>query len=283
MLWTPGTAFHAKFSNQSVASANPGTSITPGNNTFPAYAEILSDTVVTEDCYGILININSNAVSAAARDTLVNIGADPAGGTSFSTIIADLMGSCAGAMNAGGGMMYYFPLYIKNGTALAAQASVNNATVGTLRVWVTLFAKPQRPDLLKVGSYVTAVGAVEASSRGTTVTPGASGAEGSYASLGTPTKDHWWWQSGIGVNDGTMNALSLFADIAAGDATNKVLLQENNPFHSTSAEAINGGYNNLNPLVCYHEVPGSTEIWGRISNSGANDAAYSMMAYGLGG
>ena len=282
MLWTPGNEFAAFYSNHSAASSAPGTSITPGNNTFPAYAEILSDTVVVEDCFGILVNINSNAVAAAARDTLVNVGSDPSGGTTFATIIANLMGSCAGAANAGGGVFYYFPLYIKAGTALAAQASVNNATVGTLRVWVTLFAKPKRPDLLKVGSYVTSLGAVTASSRGTTVTPGATGAEGAYVSLGTPTKDHWWWQTGIGVNDGTMNALALFADIAAGDATNKVLLQENNPFHSTSAEAINGGYHNLLPLS-YHEIAANVEIWGRMSNSGANDAAYSMMAYGLGG
>ena len=280
MLYTPNNDFLKTFSNQTTPSLTPGTSITPGINTFPAYVEILSDTVVTEDCYGILITISNNSASGNARDTLLNIGRDPSGGTSFTTFISNLL--CTDAANSGVGYIrYYFPIWIKSGTALAAQASVNNGTVATLRVWVTLFAAPTHPELMRVGSYVTAIGAVTGTSRGTTVTPGTSGAEGTYVSLGTPSVPHWWWQCGMGISDGSMSVGVQFADIAAGDGTNKILLLENIPFATNAAEVVAGV---LTMAGCSKELAASIEIWGRLSNSLAtNDGGYSLAAYGLGG
>lgn len=285
MLVTPINTFLATYTNQDTPSVTPGTSITPGNNSFPAYAEILSDTVVVEDCYGIAINICSNAVSAAARDTLVTLGFDAAGGTSYTDTISNLLGSCATqytiGTTGGVGIWYYFPLWIKAGTAIAAKASVNNATVGTLRVWIKLYAKPTRPDLLRVGSYVTTLGATTASSSGTAATPGVAGAEGSYVSIGTPTVTHWYWECGMGINDSTMQLGVQFVDIAAGDATNKFILRENVIFVTSSTEAIN---KHLQVEDAYRQVEASLAIYGRIANSlAANDTNHSLCAYGVGG
>lgn len=284
MLIASGNSFTKQFSNSTAPSLTPGTSITPGNNTFPAYAEILSDTVVTEDAYGIMIWVANNAFTAAGRDTLLNIGADPAGTTSFVTIIPNLLVSCAGsitpATNGGGGVFYYFPLWIRAGTSLAAQASVNNATVQTFAVVVTLVAGPTHPELLRCGSYVTALGAVTATSRGTTVTPGTSAAEGAYVSLGTPTLPHWWWQCGYGIQDTTMNNGMIMADIGAGASGSQELLIENDIFIVGAGETINKP---LTPRTYNRDVAGSVEIWGRASNSlAANDSANSIMAYGMG-
>lgn len=285
MLVTPGNTFLAQYSNQTTPSVTPSTSITPGNNSFPAYAEILSDTVVVEDCYAIAINICSNAVGAAARDTLVTLGFDPAGGTSYTDTISNLLGSCASQYTVGTtggvGIWYYFPLWIKAGTAIAAKASVNNATVGTLRVWIKLYAKPTRPDLLRCGTFVTTLGATTASSSGTAVTPGTSGAEGAYVSLGTPSVPHWYWECGMGVNDGTMTTGMQHVDIAAGDATNKFIVRQDVIFITGSTESIT---KHQQVEDAYREVEASLNIYGRVSNSiGTNDSNYSLCAYGVGG
>lgn len=283
MLQIPFSDFDWKLSSSpnTRPAAAFGTSVTPGNNTYGSWAEVISDTSVVNDVYGVLININSNNVSAAARDAIVNIGTDPAGGTSYATIIPNLLCSIAspllGAANVCGGVWYYFPLFIPAGAAIAAQASVNNATVGTLRVWMTLFGLPRRPHATKVGHYVTSVGINTGTSSGTAITPGTT-SEGSWTSLGTPTLPHWWWQWGWGVNDLSTSNLGLFLDLSYGDATNKIIIVEDSLVVTDSAERM------LKPLDgAYAEVDASIEIFGRAQNSTTNDSSYSMATYGLGG
>jgi hypothetical protein len=286
MLWTPQNEFHWRLSSFTGQPASAvGTSITPGNNTKGSYTEVISDTVVVNDVYGIRINFNSNSVSTVARDTIVDIGTDPAGGTSYGVVIPDLLASCAqiylpAATGAAGGIWYYFPLFIPAGSAIAARASVNNATVGTLSCWIQLFGRPTRPDLVKVGSRVTAYGIVAASSRGTTITPGTV-SEGAYVSLGTPSVDNWWWQVGMGVNDGSMSDNVNHLDLAYGDATNKHLILEDVPWMSDGGEGTQS-YMYEGDECCRH-IPASQELWGRAQCSATPDSAISMAAYGLGG
>jgi hypothetical protein len=71
-------------SHGSVASSL-GVVVTPGNNTYGSYVQMMTAAQVTSDAFAIAINVNSNAVSAAARDALLKVGFDPAGGTSYTT------------------------------------------------------------------------------------------------------------------------------------------------------------------------------------------------------
>jgi hypothetical protein len=283
MLWVPAMGgFEWSISNQEGASLTPGTSITPGNNSFPTPTEILSDTVVTEDCYGIFIRFSGNAVAGASRNTLVNIGADPAGGTSFTTIIPNLMASEAitpvGTF-PGMGYDYYFPLYIKAGTALSASASVNNATVGTLRCFVKLFGKPKRKDMLKYGMKVDSFGEVTASSKGTDITPG-NGAEGTYVQLGSnTTTNYFWWQCGFGIANSTITNVPYWLDLARGDGSNKQLIIQNEQFYAGTSESLS---RNLWGDYGYQaEVPSGVGIYGRAWAGGSPVTGCSMMAYGV--
>src|SRR5690606_34323542 len=124
--------------------------VTPGNNTYGSYAEVISDSSVTSDAFGILININSVSVGSSARDAILTIGIDPAGGTTYTDFISDLLCSCAPTYVRGSsGAWYYFPVFIKAGTSIAAKGSVNNSTVGTMHVNVQLMCKPTRPELVR--------------------------------------------------------------------------------------------------------------------------------------
>jgi hypothetical protein len=226
----------------------------------------------------VLININSFSTSAAAKDTLVTIGVDAAGGTTYTDTIPTLIGSCSGGTVAGG-IWYYFPLWIRAGSSIAAKAQVNNATAGTGRVYMQLFGRPKRPEMVRVGSYVDAFGISTATSAGTAITPGTT-SEGAWTQLGAATtKDYWWWQASMGVNDTTMSAIMYGADLAVGSASEKRVVIDQLIVSCTSSEQLN----TYLPVNCEAETKSGDLIYGRAQCSGTADAGTSMAAWALGG
>lgn len=256
-----------------------GTSLTPGNNTYGSYAQVLAGASLTSDAFGILVNFNSNSVSTAARDTIVTIGLDAAGGTSFTDFISDLLcsGASAYVSGVGTGVWYYFPVFVKSGTSIGAKASVNNATVGTLRCAVTLFCKPSRPEMIRYGSYVTTFGSTAASSCGTSVTPGTA-SEGSWTQIGSAlTKPHWFWQVGMGINDSTTSNAVTHLDVGLGDASNKKVVISNHPWRTTGGEDATA-----NMGMYWGDGATGDIVYARAQTSSA-DSNYSVAVYAVGG
>lgn len=258
-----------------------GATVTPVQNAMSgAWASIFS--ALPYDVCGIWVNINSGGSSNAARDLLVDIGVDPAGGTSYVVAIPYLLGLAAplAASVGDGGINYFFPLYIKAGSTVAARASVNNATVGTVRVWCAVWALPANSLNLRLGTRVEAIGIVSASSRGTTVTPGTT-SEGAWTDLGTSVNENWWWQAGCGCNDASMTALSHHLDIGLGDASNKdIIIQDQIIRVNTTTESL--AWATQMP-GCVREYPAGEHVYGRLQCSGTSDSNMSVAAWGLGG
>lgn len=272
--------WHSIIESHPAGSSTPGASITPGaSNTFGSYATVLAGASVLDDAFFLEIRICGGAVSAAARDHLVTIGFDPAGGTSFGDKISNLVCGPASAFSTGDfGTVYRFPLRVKAGTSIGAKASVNNATAGTIRVSVTLYGKPSHPELVQSGSYVRTYGANTATSAGTAITEGASGAEGAWTELGTSADPIWWLQLGAGHNNATSNNNAVFADIGVGDASNKVPVALGVAIGRTTGEAQSVEKHD-GPCSC----PSGTKIYGRMSSGGSAMSGGSMAAYGVGG
>jgi hypothetical protein len=265
-----------------------GVAITPGNNTYGSYAQIISGANVTDDVYAIEVWFNVGYVDSAARDILVTLGFDPAGGTSYSGLggvsgneIQHLLASCCGSFRSVdmGPQSYYFPVYIKAGTSIGAKASVNNATVGTLNCFVRLHCRPSHPELLRVGSFVRTFGATTASSSGTAVTPG-TGSEGSYVQLGSAVAEPlWYFEYGIGVNNATFNNNGHMTDIAVGDASNKKRVIANALAWSSQPEVL------CRPSAGRHGHAAIGDlVYGRMqAGDNALNTGYSLCAYGVGG
>lgn len=267
------------WSTNAQPAAAYGTTVTPGQNAMGAFAQLLSGASVTESAYGIAINFNSGNQAGQARDTICDIGIDPAGGTTYTVLIPNLLASMARAYIEGGhGINYFFPLFIDEGTSIACRASVNNATVNTIRCIVRLLTKPKNLDAVKVGSFVKDFGTVTGSSRGTLITPGTT-AEGAWTQLGSNTVDRlWFWSVGMGVDDATTGNLVQHVDVGAGDATNKRLLIENQPIGTTINEQMEA-----NIPGAYADVATGVGIFGRAQGSLAADSNTSLIAYGVGG
>jgi hypothetical protein len=284
MLWTPkglsGYGWSFSSTGATRVAAAWGTSVTPAQNSMGTYAQVLSAANVSKDVFGIQIQFNSNAVSAAARDTLVDIGIDAAGGSSYTVLIPTLSASSAApAIGAtGAGLSYFFPVYIPAGSTVAARASVNNATVGTLRCGIRIFGAPRDRRNVIVGSKVLAYGITTATSTMTAVTPGTT-SEGTWTSLGTVASgdEPFFWQVGTGVNQGTITATAYTGDLGIGDGSNKAVVIEDRVWQGTTTEQWydNGISNGL-----YQAAAGDT-VYGRLQCSGTAITGLSMGAWGV--
>ena len=252
-----------------------GTSVTPAVGSKGSYAALGS--ALTDDAYGILININTNFASTASRNTVVDIGIDPAGGSSYSVVIPDLIcgGSSAYTRN-GGGNWYYFPLFIKAGSTVAARAQGSVTTA--IRVGAVTFERPANPSLIRKGSFVEAIGI--SLPGGTAITPGTT-SEGAWTLMGTTTNRVWWLQFGMQVNtaDTSWNLAAIHVDVATGDASNKDIIIQDANFCTDSGEYVGNP-----PLTAGVEwdIPAGANIYMRAQSSGTLDA-YNAAVYALGG
>ena len=261
-------------------AATYGTALTPGTApTFGSWTQLMSGATVAQDVFGIMINFNSFSTSATTRNVLVDIGVDNAGGTSYRTVIPYLIAGHAAPYTVGsGGQWYYFPLFIKAGSSIAARAMGNVVTAG--RCMITVFGQPKRPDSVRVGSRVFSFGEDTTNAIGTAVTLGTTG-DGAWAQAGSATPmPLWWWQAGYTCADTTMTAAMIHLDCSAGDATNKKILIQDSPLVTTSAEQIS----NLPTTVgCVANVAAGQNVYVRGQSSATADSTPTMMAWGLGG
>ncbi len=265
-------------------NAAMGVAVTPGNNTKGSWVQMLSAATVANDVWFIVITINSNAVSAAARDLLVDIGVDPAGGTSYTAFIADLLGSnAAGYASGASGAWYAFPVRIPAGASIAARSSVNNATVGTHDVFVQVYGRPTRPDLQPSGKFVASYGAVAANSRGTLITPGTT-LDGSWTEIGSNIAEPlWYFQIGQGLNDSTMTNAAIEYDLGFGTSTANVEVIESGILGVTNSSEIMNMAPWNNPVQAMRHVPAGYDLFIRAQSSAAIDTNHSVMVYGVGG
>lgn len=167
---------------------------------------------ITHDVHFIRIGLtgetSTGADSSAAGDLLV----DPSGGTNWTSLIEDLTCGFTGATASGPHMHYEFPIYIASGSSIGWRAkSKHTADITTGCVLVQAFGEPSRPELWWCGSGVETLGASGA--RGTSITPGNSGAWGSWTTIGTSSRIYRAVQMGINGSDATANGAAYYFQI----------------------------------------------------------------------
>lgn len=237
---------------------------------------IFAGAAVIADVYEVHLVFNTPSVAATRffADLLV----DPAGGTSWSVLIANIaINTPSFAMN---GAQYYFPIYIKAGSSIGMQVSCSTANIN-VRAMVSISGKPSRPDLVQAGSVVETIGAVTATTVGTAFTSGA-GTVGSYSgALGTTVRDCWFWQLGILIDDASQTANAYVIELAAGDETNKHVI--GNGFLHTEPSTTETAGKSPFPLdgMPYHRVPKGASLYVRSAHNGTVDSNTSAVAYGV--
>jgi hypothetical protein len=277
MLGLMSSQFNRIYSLMANPSTTPGVSVTPGSGSKGSYVALCSAANNPNGYYGVLLWVHAGNTSATIRDILLDIGTDPAGGTSYSQVngINNIfVPQASSAVNSG--RWFYFPIFIPAGYSVGARGQANSTS--TFRVGAIFFGNPSHPELVRAGQYSETLGV--SGNGGTPLTMGSSGAEAaSWTLLGTTTRPCWWWQLAAGHNVGTTTAQMYFFDLAYGDGTNMVTIIQNLPQFNPGTAEISG-----NPLwPCgFCEVPAGASIYARGSASGTAETCEAV-AVGIGG
>lgn len=278
MLLGSVNKFNFRFNNYGAPSTTVmGTSVTPGaSNAEGSWTQIATSGNIARDCYGLLLSVNNGATAGEAKNHLLDIGVDQAGGSSYTAVISNIV--CGGSSSTGDA--FYFPIFIKNGSSVAVRIQGSHATAGTVRILAEFYGSPSRPEMVQAGTFSETIGTIT-NSNGVSFTPGDSGAEGSWVSLGTTSRRLWWWQPGIQIDDPTNNTLSAgYFDLAFGDATNKQMIFEN------IIMVIPTTGETRTKLLCsqgYCDVPSGSELFIRGSWATAAPSGFNAVAIGIGG
>jgi hypothetical protein len=260
-------------------SATPGTSITANAtpNAEGSWTEILAD--LAQDCYWIELYVHTSS-GTGDRQILLDIGADPAGGTSYSAIISNIVVGNVGAVTTtGGGQRFLFPYYLKATTAVAARIQCSQASI-TMRVAIRVIGQPSNSACVPVGQFSETIGTIT-NSQGVGFTPG-NAADGSWQSLGTTAKAMWWWQLAFSVANGTITAEYTHVELAYGDVTNKRLIIKAT-HGGTTGETIGDLMMGNRSFSCFCPVPAGATLYVRGRCNNAPDTGYNAVAVGIGG
>lgn len=268
--------FEWNYFNASGVSFTPGTSVVPGaSNAEGSWTQVASAANIANDVYLVWVWLTGGATSAQVKQHLLDIGVDPAGGTSYAAVLSDIVCGSSQLCQAGG-RHFCFPLFIKGGSSVAVRIQGSNSTAGSVRVAVKFYGNPTRPEMVRAGSFSETIGAITASG-GVAFTPG-NGVDGAWVSLGTTTKPLWWWQVCVQIDDSTMTGSATAVDLAYGDGTNKTPILEDEYLAAGNGEQ----HFNAIQLNCYKEVPAGSEIFVRGRCSTTPDAGNNVVAVGIG-
>lgn len=285
----PPNRFEGRISNLTGRPANPwGTTVTASGstNTYGTYTECIPNTAYETHLMEIVVT--DLFVSAAARNALLQIGVDHAGGTTYTDVeIQHLLVGQAGSL-PNNGARFLFPLFLPASSAVAAKLASSVASA-TCRVGITLWGKPTRPELVRSGAYVDTFGAVTATSLGTAVTPGTT-SDGTYTSIGadlTSGRSWWWWQAGFGLNDASLTQNGIYSlDIALGtSATVDKTIFEDKLFviPQTTEQIAHVCRLPDYAYVCEFTGDGAVDVYARLQCSGTADTAATVIIHALGG
>jgi len=268
-----------------------GTSVVPGaSNVYGSWTEVISDANVTTDIWAIEISITGGNTANSDKSQLVDIGYDPAGGTTYVSIFGDtatvgqaatkawVCGNVGTLGTTGPDMVANLPLRIPSGSAIAVRLQGSNATAGTVRVLVKLYGKPSAPDITPRGGIARIIGAVTTSG-GVSFTPG-NATDGAWTSLGATGSNLWWWQLGVQCSNGTQTALYYYFDLAYGDGSNYHLIHRQARFTNTSETSRLGTSSHYSEAFCH--VPSGATLYVRGRCSAAPTSGWNANVIGIG-
>jgi hypothetical protein len=227
------------------------------------------------------IAVGGGNLTAVAKNHLLDIGVDPAGGTSYTAVISNISCGQTQAVTTGWDE-FVFPFFVKAGSSVAVRVQGSHTTAGTVRVVADFFGRPTNPEMVPCGTYSETIGTIT-NSNGPTIVAGST-AEGAWTSIGTTAKDLWNWTLGYQLNNGTITASYYAVDLAYGDATNKEIILENVAFGFYGTAEIKASTLMGRSLIRKDRyVPGGSTLYVRVACSAAPIAGSTVTVIGIGG
>jgi hypothetical protein len=269
----PGVA--GKYESNLLPASRVGTQVTAHAtiHTKGSWISLIDPT--DEPSYGFWARFTGVAASAAVTSMLLDIGYGPTGGGSERIIWPNINLGATGVAEGGPYKWVFCPRYIPAGVRVSARSQAL-LTADTVSVSIWLCQRPLYPP--DCCGDITDYGTVLASSRGTSVTPGASAFPATWTQLdATIDRAHRYWTVMIDqLADTTTTATTtLLVQIGYGPtSTDVTVIGEFAVVTSTSEE-----FGNTFPPLIYKEVPAGGPLWCRIA-AGTTEAL-GAIAYGM--
>jgi hypothetical protein len=282
-LWTPAYRRSYIVDNWGAnPSGTPGVSVTPGASDAEGSWTASGLGTLTYEVHWLHVRVSDGNTATAAKRHVLDIGVDPAGGSSYTAIISNIVCGTSAVITAGGapGHQFLFPIMIPSGATVGVRIQGSNATAGTVRVGIRAFGRFDAPWMFPVGQFSETIGV--SGSSGTSITPG-NAADGSWASLGTTVRELWWWQLCYQIDNATITAEYTYIEIAYGDASNKVVILRIMHGGNTSEGIGMPLCENLIVPAAYCRIPAGSTIYARGRCNNAPDTGYQVAVVGIGG
>lgn len=260
-------------------SATSGVSLTAGLNTKGSWVRLID--APDYDCDLLELVIFSTGQSGNARSTIIDIGVDIAGGTSYSVYMADMEVSNAGNIAACLQIRQIIPIFIPAGATVAIRGQQANATAAaSFRAAAAVWGRPNFP--VKRNGFFRTYGVDVANSRGTAITAGTT-SEGAWTELGTIASGETINAFGVALSDysGSISSAVHFLDLAVGDATFKDIVMEDVAVSCGSAETFS--YTVDGRCTTGRKGYAGEKVYGRVQTSlAAAPSNLFMSAWGVG-
>jgi hypothetical protein len=264
MLWVPRKGKLLFETSTEAVGAVPGVAITndaASATTKGTVVELIAATAF--DAFWLTVTFLGGSTAVTDNRFCVDL---LIGAATEEILLADLLAH--GSANRGLGRRFDFPLHIPAGSRLAARTA---GTIGrNVQIQLFLYGGLLSPPF-RVAQKVTTYGITVPD--GTAITPGASGAAGTWAQLtGSTTEDHFGCVPSFGIgNDTTINNRWLRAELGIGAAAAEEAISDGFWYGFNSSEEQSGP---LNSFPCLCDIPSGTRLSMRASNEGTNDSAY---------
>lgn len=285
MLVTPHSAgFTFGVTNVSPTSSN--TAFTAGGSNADGTAVSVLSALARDGHY--LVVSGGGMDSGEDNNALGDVLIDPAGGTSWSSLIEDLCfgySMTANQNNQGGdfGMIYRFPIWIPAGASLGWRVRKSGASgtdTGGVRMWV--YGCPKNPAMWWCGQAVESLGINAASSRGTTVAPNVtSDLWGSWTTLGTSTRRYGALNFAVAGPDATSATTSRAYNFQIGSDSTQLpgsgtYRTLNNVNLGTGLVIQRYGFD-----LMYTDIAAGTTLQARAKCNASSSQSYTVAAYGV--
>jgi len=264
------------FANEVDNSLSGAAAVIPGTSNADGTALTLLSALAF-DVHYLVVSFNGYNVASAAHYALADILLDPAGGTSWRTFIDDLVVGY-GSNGISCWTRYLFPIYIKAGTSVGCRARTSHTVACTTPlVSAIAFGNPSNPAMWWCGVGVETLGVTAATSKGTSVTPGATGAYSSWTNIGSPTSARYGAIQ-YGGNGTDSNALARTYHFQIGYNNMQLPGSPTMRISITASETLQAS--TVGPIWC--DIPQGTQMQIRGTSSGTAEAwAGGLAIYGV--
>jgi hypothetical protein len=180
MLVPPHPHYGYFYTIDSDPTGGAGTALTGGGtaHTYGSWVQIGPTNGFDYPVEWMIVELNTGFTAATTRNSYVDIGYGT--DTSNVTVIAEKL--CGSGATANTGHMYFIPLHVPADVKLYARTQHTTAS-GTIKINISAMGGNQNRGTMPGISKVVAIGATTASTTGTAITMGATGAEGAWTQI----------------------------------------------------------------------------------------------------